>query len=174
MTNFILAITGPSGAGKSTVGEKLAKQLDKCVNIDADHIKHMIVSGFYYDRANQEDEKEWGFNEWALVGESIGLLAQNFQRHGYDVIINGYIDAPAWEEIQKLVTITHKVLLLPSIDTAKELDSGRREDVQQGEAAVERHHVHFSTDTFFKDFTTIDTTNHSVDETVNEVQKVLS
>ena len=77
MSKFILAITGPSGAGKSTVGEKLAKQLDKCVNIDADHIKHMVVSGFYYDRANPEDEKEWGFNEWALVGESIGLLAQN-------------------------------------------------------------------------------------------------
>jgi adenylate kinase family enzyme len=174
MSKFILAITGPSGAGKSTAGEKLAKQLEHCVNIDADHIKHMIVSGFYYDRANPEDEKEWGFSEWALVGESIGLLAQNFQKHGYDVIINGYIDEPAWEEIEKLVTITHKVLLLPSIDTAKERDKGRREEVQQGEAAVERHHVHFSTDDFFKDFVTIDTTNHSVDETVKEVQEVLS
>jgi adenylate kinase family enzyme len=171
---FVLAITGPSGAGKSTVGEKLAKQLDKCVNIDADHIKHMIVSGFYYDRANPEDEKEWGFNEWALVGESIGLLAQNFQKHGYDVIINGYIDAPAWEELQKLVTITHKVLLLPRVDTAKVRDLNRREDVQQGEAAVERHHVHFSTDDFFKDFVTINTTNHSIEQTVQEVQKILT
>lgn len=170
---FILTITGPSGSGKSTVGEKLAKQLDKCVNIDADHIKHMIVSGFYYDRANPEDEKEWGFNEWKLVGESIGLLAQNFQKHGYDVIINGYIDAPAWEEIMKLVTITHKVLLLPNVDTAKGRDSGRREDVRQGEAAVERHHVHFSTDSFFKDFITIDTTDHSVDEAVKKVREVL-
>jgi adenylate kinase family enzyme len=173
-SNFILTITGPSGSGKSTIGEKLAKQLDKCVNIDADHIKHMIVSGFYYDRANPQDEKEWGFNEWELVGESIGLLAQNFQKHGYDVIINGYIDAPAWEAISKLITITHKVLLLPSVDTAKERDLSRRADVQQGEAAVERHHVHFSTDNFFRDFITIDTTNHSVEETVKEVQKVLS
>lgn len=169
-SHFVLAITGPSGAGKSTVGEKLAKQLDKCVNIDADHIKHMIVSGFYYDRANPEDEKEWGFNEWALVGESIGLLAQNFQKHGYDIIINGYIDAPAWEELQKLVTITHKVLLLPSVDTAKVRDLSRREEVQQGEAAVERHHVHFSTDNFFKDFTKLDTTSHTVDETVRHIK----
>ncbi len=174
MSNFVLAITGPSGAGKSTVGEKLAKQLDKCVNIDADHIKHMIVSGFYYNRANPEDEKEWGFNEWALVGESIGLLAQNFQKHGYDVILNGYIDAPAWEELQKLVTITHKVLLLPNVDTAKERDLSRREEVQQGEAAVERHHVHFSTDDFFKGFTVIDTTNHSVEETVDLVRLVIN
>mgnify|MGYP003591616781 FL=1 len=43
---FVLAITGPTGSGKSTVSEKLAKQIDRCVNIDADHIKHMIVSGF--------------------------------------------------------------------------------------------------------------------------------
>jgi adenylate kinase family enzyme len=168
--SFVLAITGPSGAGKSTIGEKLAKQLNKCVNIDADHIKHMIVSGFYYDRANPEDEKEWGFNEWALVGESIRLLVQNFQKHGYDIIINGYIDAPAWEEIQKAVTITHKVLLLPNVNTAKVRDLSRREEVQQGEAGVERHHVHFSTDSFFKDFTKLDTTNHTVNETVEYVK----
>jgi 2-phosphoglycerate kinase len=173
MSGFVLALTGPSGAGKSTIGEKLAKQLGRCVNIDADHIKHMIVSGFYYDRANPEEEKEWGFNEWALVGESIGLLALNFQKHGFDVIINGYIDAPAWEELQKLVTITHRVLLLPNVDTAKVRDLNRREDVQQGEAAVERHHEHFSTDNFFKGFTTIDTTNHTVDESVKVIRKLI-
>jgi adenylate kinase family enzyme len=173
MSKFILALTGPSGAGKSTIGEKVAKQIDKCVNIDADHIKHMIVSGFYYDRANPEDEKEWGFNEWELVGESIGLLAQNFQKHGYDVIINGYIDEPAWAAIGKLVTINHKVLLLPTVETAKERDLGRREEVQQGAAAVERHHVHFSNNNFFKDFVTIDTTNHAVEETVKKVLRVL-
>jgi ABC-type cobalamin/Fe3+-siderophores transport system ATPase subunit len=174
MSNFVLAITGPSGAGKSTIGEKLAKQLERCVNIDADHIKHMIVNGFYYDRVNPQDEKKWGFSEWALVGESIGLLAQNFLKHGYDVVINGYIDAPAWEELQKLVTITHKVLLLPNVNTAKVRDLSRREDVRQGAAAVERHHVHFSTDNFFKDFITIDTTNHSVGETIKEVREVLA
>jgi adenylate kinase family enzyme len=47
MSHFVLAITGPAGAGKSTVGEKIAKSFRRCVNIDADHIKHMIVSGFH-------------------------------------------------------------------------------------------------------------------------------
>ena len=53
--NFVLALTGPAGSGKSTIAEKLAKQIDRCVNIDADHIKHMIVSGFFKDERKQAD-----------------------------------------------------------------------------------------------------------------------
>jgi molybdopterin-guanine dinucleotide biosynthesis protein len=171
--HFVLAITGPAGAGKSTAAEKIAKQLDKCVNIDADHVKHMIVGGFYYDRASTESEKEWGFSEWALVGESIGLLAQNFQKHGFDVIINGYIDEPCRENIEKFVTITHKVLLLPHADTAVTRDAGRAEDVQQGEASVKRHHRHFSATASFKDFVRLDSTHLSVDETVSKILDTL-
>lgn len=119
---FVLAITGPTGSGKSTVAEKIAKKLDNCVNIDADHIKHMLVSGFYKDDTNPGG---WSFNQWGLVGDSIGLLAANFQIEGYKVIINGYIDEPAWTNIQKQVTITHKVLLLPDVSTVTQRDAGR-------------------------------------------------
>ena len=170
---FVLALTGPAGAGKSTVGERLAKQFDKCVNIDADSVKHMVVSGFYFDKADPDKDTKWGFSEWALVGESIGLLAQNFIKHGFDVIINGYIDPPAWENIEKLVNITHKVLLLPHVDTVIARDAGRLADVQQGEASVRRHHQHFSTSPSFKDFVTIDTTKHTIDETIEEVRRAL-
>ena len=55
--NFVLALTGPAGSGKSTIAEKLAKQIDRCANIDADHIKHMIVSGFFKD-----DKKAGGWS----------------------------------------------------------------------------------------------------------------
>jgi len=167
---FVLAITGPAGAGKSTIGEKLAKRLEKCVNIDADHIKHMIVSGFYID---ENYPGGWGFSEWDLAGESIGLLAQNFRKHGFSVIINGYIDTSGWENIEKITSITYKVLLLPHSDTAIVRDAGRNEDMQQGEASIRRHHEHFSTSEFFNDFTKIDSTAHSVDETVQEILDIM-
>jgi len=169
---IVLTITGPSGSGKSTVAEKLAKQLDHCVNIDADHIKHMIVSGFYYDM-KPNGTKKWGFNQWELVGDSIGLLARNFINAGYDVIINGYIDDPAWINLQKHVTLTHKVLLLPHLDAVIKRDAGRNEDVRMGDEAVKEHHVHFSSDSFFDDFIKLDTTDHTTEETISKILEII-
>ena len=169
-TAFVLAVTGPTGSGKSTVSERLAKQVERCVNIDADHIKHMIVSGFYKDEKNPGG---WGFNQWGLVGDSIGLLAANFLKEGYKVIINGYIDEPAWTNIQKHLTFTHKVLLLPHIDVVATRDKGRSEDVQMGEDAVTEHHKHFSSDSYFEDFIKLDTSDHTTDETVNKILEIM-
>ncbi len=168
-TKIVLAITGPSGAGKSTIAEKLAKQLDQCINIDADHIKHMIVSGFYKD----DSPGGWGFNQWGLAGDSIGLLARNFLDSGYSVIINGYIDEPAWTNIQKHVSFTHEVLLLPHLDAVASRDAGRREDVRMGAEAVREHHTHFSTDTFFNDFIKLDTSGHTIEETVSQILEIV-
>lgn len=168
--SFVLAITGPTGAGKSTISEKLAKKLDKCVNIDADHIKHMVVSGFYKDESSAGG---WGFNQWGLVGDSIGLLAKNFLNEGYSVIISGYIDEPAWTNLQKHITLNCKVLLLPNLNTVEQRNAGRREEIRMGSNSVKEHHHHFSNDSFFDDFTKIDTTDHTAEETIEEILKLL-
>jgi hypothetical protein len=173
MSNFVLALTGPTGAGKSTIGEKVAKRLERCVNIDADHIKHMIVSGFYVDDTNPDNANGWGFSEWELVGESIGLLARNFLDNNYDVVINGYIDEPAWLAIEKHVRITYKVLLLPHVNAVTERDAGRIADVQMGAEVVAKHHQHFSTTSFFKEFVTLDTTSLGIDDTVSDVLAII-
>jgi ribose 1,5-bisphosphokinase PhnN len=171
--SFVLAITGPSGVGKSTVATRLAKQLEKCVNIEADHVKHFIVSGFYQETAS-DGTKKWKFNQWELVGDSIGLLARNFLDAGYDVIISGYIDEPAWPKVQKHVTLTHKVLLLPKVDIAVQRDGGREGDIAMGEEMVREHHQEFSSSIFYRDFVRLDTTDQTVDETVGKIQELLA
>lgn len=167
MQSFILAITGPAGSGKSTIASTLSKQIEQCVNIDADVVKHMIVNGFVYGN------KPEGIAQWKLLGTNIGMLTKNFHEAGYGVIINGYINEPAWENIHKYVTLTYKVLLLPHVDTVTERDAGRHEDYRQGEETIKEHHDYFSNASFYDDFVKIDSTSHTIDETIGEIMAII-
>ena len=164
---FVLAITGPTGSGKSTVAKKLAKQISQCVNIDVDHVKHFIINGFIYDETPE------GVKQWELLGNNLGMLAHSFLDADYNVIINGYLSDPAWRDLQKHVTLTHKVLLLPHIDTSIERDAGRDEDFKMGRTAIQEHYDYFSTDDFYGDFVKIDSTQHSIDDSVSEIAKLV-
>jgi len=75
--NLVLAITGPAGSGKSTVAKIIANDINLCVNIDADYVKHFIVNGFIYDNS------EKGVKQWELLGKNIGQLAEK-----YDVVLD--------------------------------------------------------------------------------------
>ncbi|MGB3945570.1 MAG: hypothetical protein WBK76_01905 [Candidatus Saccharimonadales bacterium] len=169
-SNFVLVLTGPTGSGKSTVGERVAKGFEHCVNIDTDHVKHMIVSGFYEDPSLPAGGD---FTEWELTGESIGLLAANFISKGYSVVINGAIHKSAWQRIEETVPITHKLLLMPELDENLSRDNGRSEQDAMGAPAVIEHQKMFSTAEYYRAFQKIDTTNQSIDETVNSVLDII-
>lgn len=167
-SKFVIAITGPAGSGKSTVGGNLAKQIEQCVNIDVDLVKHMIVSGFVYDKSPA------GIKQWELLGRNLGFLANGFHQYGYNVILNGYINEPAWNNIVKHILLTHKVLLLPSLGTVKARDKARQEDDIVGEETVTTHYDYFSNAPFYDDFIKVDSTSDTVVQTVDKVLKILN
>lgn len=164
---IVLAITGPAGSGKTTVAAKLSKQIKDCVNIDADQIKHCIVNGFKYNDSTE------GIKQWILLGENIGLLARNFQKQRYNVIINGCMDESTWKQIQKHITFTHKILLLSHLETTIQRDSSRPKAFVMGKKTVKEHNHYFLNNKFYKDFTIIDSTKHSTIKTVKEIRKII-
>ena len=158
--SFIIAITGPTGSGKSTVAKQIANSVSNCVNIDVDVVKHFIHSGFIYD-----DSPE-GIAQWELLGINLGQLAANFKQAGYNVVVNGYLNVPAWSKLQSFVSFDSRFLLSPDIQTIIERDASRSEDDTMGEKAVRTHNTFFSTDPYFDDFIKINSTEHTVQETV--------
>lgn len=169
---FVLALAGPSGSGKSTVALKLAKQFEKCVDIEIDDVKHFIVTAFTSE-TSIDGVKKWNYDEWELVGDSVGLLAHNFRTNGYPVIINGYMTELGWEAAKNHVALTHKILLLPQVDETKKRDRKRSGDKPMGEQAVMEHHGYYSNSGYYEDFTRVDTTHHSVEDTVAEVKRLI-
>lgn len=160
---FIIAITGPTGSGKSTIAKEIAKRVDKCVSIDVDVIKHLIHSGFIYDETPE------GIAQWELLGTNIVQLARNFHESGYNVIINGYLNKPAWSKLQSFVSFDSKLMLLPDIETTIDRDAARIADDFMGEEAVRTHTAYFSTDPYFDDFIKINSTSQTISETVSAV-----
>jgi adenylylsulfate kinase-like enzyme len=161
--SFIVAITGPTGSGKSTVAIKIAKKINKCVNIDADVVKHFIDNGFIYDQSPQ------GIAQWELLGTNIGQLAKNFHDSGYNVVINGYIDEPSWEKLKSYVKLDRKFLILPKVETTIERDQGRSVEAAMGADAVKTHTNYFATNAYYSDYIRIDSSNQSVDQTVDVI-----
>jgi adenylylsulfate kinase-like enzyme len=164
---FILALTGPTGAGKSAVARLLATRLPECVNIEVDHVKMFIVSGYRYEEPD-------GIDQWRLLGTNLGMLGANYQKAGYNVFVNGFLTVDAWEELQRGVTLTHRVLLLPSLEVNLKRDDARPYEDWLGEDEVRKHHAFFEANaTYFSSFTRIDSSNQTVEETAEALAALL-
>ena len=169
----VIAITGPSGVGKTTVAKTLTKKDKNFVNIDVDDIKHMNPNAFK-KVIDKDGEADWPYSEWELVGENTAILANNFLKHGYDVIINGYLEVEAWRQIQKHLTLDNSFLLLPDVETNILRDAERTDEVKMGEKAVKRGQQYFMDETFYDGFTKLDTSSHTLDETIKSILEAIN
>lgn len=166
--NKVIAITGPTGSGKSSVSLALAKKMEKCVFVDVDHVKHMIITGFHKHK-DSSGKSVWTYSEWGLVGETIGLISNNFLKHGYNVVIGGYLHTEGWQKLLEVgIEINHKFMLQPAKEIIKIRDSQRDEMYFMGDEAIQEHLDYLSGE-YFDDFTKIDSSNQTVDETVEDI-----
>ena len=161
MSNLYI-ITGPAGVGKSTISRRIAESKNKSALIEGDEIYRQVVGG--YVQAWKEGNHLDTF--WKICLSSI----ETYLEDGYDVIFN-YIVNPENVEVIKnkfknytikfvVLVVDEKILLLR--------DKERPEDYQMKERCI----------TLLNNFKNrnyninniLDTTNLSIEETVNLIQ----
>ena len=107
----VLLLTGPPASGKNTIGEQLAKRLDRCAVIDTDAVRRMIVNPH-----KSAWEGEEGARQLVLGVENACDLARNFDEQGYRVVITDTLTESLLEQYRDELSefSLWTVLILPT------------------------------------------------------------
>lgn len=155
----LYVITGPAGVGKSTVSKRLAQNLSKSALIEGDEIYHQVIGS--YTPAWKEENHLQTF--WKVCINTIRIYLQD----GFDVVFN-YIITPEnlalLKNEFKNYTIKFVVLLVDKL-TLLSRDKERPEDCQMKERCITLLNNFKNTNYNINNI--LDTTNLSIDETVN-------
>lgn len=154
-------ITGPAGVGKSTISKKLAETLPKSALIEGDAIYHQVVGSYVpaWKEGNHLD------TFWKININTI----KTYLETGYDVIFN-YIVTPTQLETIKNNFNNYSIkfiVLLVDENTLLSRDKQRPEDCQMKERCITLLN-NFKNRNYNKN-NILDTTNLSVDETVQTI-----
>ena len=105
--------------------------------------------------------------------QRFGTVAKKFYDAGYSVIVNGFMDEVGWTTFLKCIQPTHKIILLPDLTVTIKRDANRTNKLM-GLDAVTEHHTYFSSNFFYDNFTKIDTSSHTEEQTVELIFELLS
>jgi adenylylsulfate kinase-like enzyme len=163
--NKIIIITGSTASGKSTVAKLLCKEYSKCVRLDVDRVKHFVESGFKYNETKE------GKAQWYLCTKNIVLLAKNYLKNGYVVVIEGVLrNQENWQIIFEELKPQHKFLLLADKKYLYLRNSKRDKKFKMLKKDIDEHIKEFGHNFYHKYFTVVN--NIDLEKTVDYVSKV--
>ena len=162
---MVIFISGTPAAGKSSVSKLLAAKFDTSTYINVDDLKDMIIGG------NVAPWSPEGPKQFELVEKNFLSLISNFIEEDFVVIVDYVFGDDNIKRYQQIFTEVYGFLLLPDIETIKARELGRdpegtlihRIDALYPKFADVQHDV----------LNVIDSTNQSVEETVDEILSVL-
>ncbi len=168
MKNFVCLITGPAGAGKSSTAKSLAEKFDRSAVINVDQLRAMIVGGY---------ERPWPHNDevdaqLTLSAKNACDMANNFLEKGFNVIIDDVVGRKLFKQYTECFKESNfkTFLLLPSLESLLVRFDGRGENEQLRERTHDLHEKFLK----MKDelnCVLIDSSNQSLEETVEEIYK---
>lgn len=167
----IVLITGPAGSGKTTVANELVKLFEKSARVEVDYIRKMIINGYVKPYPHTEEAE----NQIRISVKNACAIARNLVKVSFDVFIDDVVVSKDLLDFyySQLKGYDFRVfLLLPSRDKVKERDTGRDKTAILGERALQLHDK-FSLRKEEKRWILIDTTTHTVEQSVMEIAQLL-
>ncbi|MCL5438493.1 MAG: AAA family ATPase [Patescibacteria group bacterium] len=164
---MLIVISGPAASGKTSVGEALAKRFPQSVYFSVDTIRHFVKGGFVEPKfGGPEVEKQM-----KLAEQITRLIVRRYLESNYVVIIDDVIGDEDVERYKNEFKNVYGFLLLPTEETLRQRDQSRKPEYQMG-SLVEKHYKDFS-NMDHSALKTIDSTNLTVEETVDQIFKLI-
>lgn len=158
---MVIIISGTPASGKSSVSKTLAKKFPKSAYIPVDDMRAMVVGGNILPWEDKFGE------QYKLIEKNFLALTENFLEEGYVVIIDDIIGDEAFKKYQRMFKDVYGFLLLPTKEELKKRDLGR--DPEGGmHHRIDALYPYFA-DTKHDALEVIDSTNQTLEETVNEI-----
>jgi len=172
----VFILIGPPAVGKSTTSKALASKFSKSIHIPVDDIRNMVISGLVLPSLEWSPELIQQIN---LARESVIQMALNYQRAGFAVVIDDFVDPHQLSEYRAFLNEPriYKFILYPNKDTAHARNSQRAGDDAGRDYIDEGIHIvyqqlNFMIELLRKDgWVVLDTTELSIEETVLEILK---
>lgn len=82
----VIIFTGPPGAGKSTISKLYALQRPKCVRIETDDIRHMVITPHMAPWQGEEGKRQLN-----LGIRNTCLLAHEFLKADFEIVIADFL-----------------------------------------------------------------------------------
>lgn len=163
-----ILFAGPSGAGKSTVAKVIAELLPKSALIQVDQLRAMPVNGWLDPLETTPESSQ----QMMLAVRNACALAGNFIHEGFTPIIDDVLSSK-----ERLDTYLVRLepfnpivfLLLPDRDTITTRDAQREPAFRVGQRALELHTILQARNQEEHRWTHIDSTHHTVTQTVMEL-----
>jgi len=166
----VVFITGPSGAGKSTTAKELTEtQIETWALISQDHIRTFIKAGYANPEAEWTGETK---KQWSVSIAICCDMAKRYHEAGINCVIELFAPPTEFEKWkQYLDVLPYKLfVLLPDVEKTVYRNSNRK--LPMKEEDVRENHEWF-TEWKPSEATIIDTTDLSLDESVEEISRCL-
>lgn len=164
----IYLITGPAGSGKSSVTKALAKKFKRSAVIEVDTLRAMVKGGYV---------RPWPYNEevdlqLSLAAKNACDIAINFVKNDFTVFIDDVVGRKLLEQYSEFFKDKNfkAVLLMPSMESLLKRFDDRGDNKDLRERTTELH-KRFLEKKDKLNWQIIDSTNQTLEETVEEIYK---